>query len=138
LLGDLDHFKRLNDELGHAAGDAELRRVARTLRVAKRRFDIAARVGGEEFALLAPDCDEQGAYILAERLRAEVDLGPAQGELTRTISFGVATFPQHGGSADDLLRAADQALYAAKDLGRNRSVVSDADEAAQRTPARSQ
>jgi diguanylate cyclase (GGDEF)-like protein len=138
LLGDLDHFKRLNDELGHAAGDAELKRVARTLRVAKRRFDIAARVGGEEFALLAPDCDEQGAYILAERLRAEVDLGPAQGELTRTISFGVATFPQHGGSADDLLRAADQALYAAKDLGRNRSVVSDADEATERTPARSQ
>jgi diguanylate cyclase (GGDEF)-like protein len=137
LLGDLDHFKRLNDEFGHAAGDAELRRVARTFRVAKRRFDIAARVGGEEFALLAPDCDEQGAYLLAERMRAEVDLGPAHGDRTLTISFGVATFPLHGESVDALLRAADRALYAAKDLGRNRSVMSDAEPSTERTRAQS-
>jgi diguanylate cyclase (GGDEF)-like protein len=137
LLGDLDHFKRLNDEFGHAAGDAELRRVARTFRVAKRRFDIAARVGGEEFALLAPDCDEQGAYLLAERMRAEVDLGPAHGDRTLTISFGVATFPLHGESVDALLRAADRALYAAKDLGRNRSVISDAEPSTERTRAQS-
>jgi diguanylate cyclase (GGDEF)-like protein len=138
LLGDLDHFKRLNDDHGHAGGDAELRRVARTLRVAKRRFDIAARVGGEEFALLAPDCDEHGAYTLAERMRAEVDLGSAGGNRTLTISFGVATFPQHGESADELLRAADEALYTAKRLGRNRSVVSGADAGAtERTRARS-
>jgi len=90
LLGDLDHFERLNDDHGHTAGDVELRRVARTLRVAKRRFDIAARVGGEEFALLAPDCDEHGAYTLAERMRAEVDLGSAHGERTLTISFGIS------------------------------------------------
>jgi diguanylate cyclase (GGDEF)-like protein len=135
LLGDLDDFKRLNDEFGHGAGDAELRRVARTLRVAKRRFDVAARVGGEEFALLAPDCDEQGAYTLAERMRTEVDLGPARGERTLTISFGVATFPLHGESADDLLRAADRALYRAKRLGRNRSVVSGADASTERTRA---
>jgi diguanylate cyclase (GGDEF)-like protein len=133
LLGDLDHFKRLNDDHGHAAGDAELRRVARTLRVAKRRFDIAARVGGEEFALLAPDCDEQGAYALAERMRAEVDLGSARGARTLTISFGVATFPHHCESADELMHAADEALYTAKRLGRNRSVVS----ATERTRARS-
>ena len=137
LLGDLDHFKRLNDEFGHAAGDAELRRVARTFRVAKRRFDIAARVGGEEFALLAPDCDEQGAYLLAERMRAEVDLGPARGDRTLTISFGVATFPLHGDSVDALLRAADRALYAAKDLGRNRSVISHAEPSTERTRAQS-
>jgi diguanylate cyclase (GGDEF)-like protein len=136
LLGDLDHFKRLNDDHGHPAGDAELQRVARTLRVTKRRFDIAARVGGEEFALLAPDCDEQGAYVLAERMRAEVDLGPAHGGRTLTISFGVATFPRHGESADDLLRAADRALYVAKGLGRNRSVVSDAVPSTERTRAR--
>jgi diguanylate cyclase (GGDEF)-like protein len=137
LLGDLDHFKRLNDELGHAAGDAELRRVARTLRVAKRRFDVAARVGGEEFALLAPDTDEQGAYSLAERMRAEVDLRAAHGKRTLTISFGVATFPVHGESAEDLLRAADQALYTAKRLGRNRSVVSGSDVSTERTRAQS-
>jgi diguanylate cyclase (GGDEF)-like protein len=137
LLGDLDHFKQLNDEHGHAAGDAELRRVARTLRVTKRRFDIVARVGGEEFALLAPDCDEEGAYTLAERMRAEVDLGSGRGERMLTISFGVATFPHHGESAEDLLRAADQALYAAKRLGRNRSVVSDAEAPTEGTRARS-
>jgi diguanylate cyclase (GGDEF)-like protein len=137
LLGDLDHFKRLNDEHGHAAGDAELRRVARTLRVAKRRFDVAARMGGEEFALLAPDTDEQGALTLAERMRSEVDLGSGHGDRTLTISFGVATFPLHGESAEDLLRAADQALYSAKRGGRNRSVVSDAEVPTGRTRARS-
>jgi diguanylate cyclase (GGDEF)-like protein len=137
VLGDLDHFKRLNDEHGHAAGDGELRRVARTLRVAKRRFDVAARLGGEEFALLAPDCDEHGAYALAERMRIEVDRGPAGRHKTRTISFGVATFPLHGESAEELLRAADRALYAAKSLGRNRSVISDAAPSTERTRARS-
>ncbi len=136
VLGDLDRFKRLNDQYGHGAGDAELRRVARTLRVAKRRFDVAARIGGEEFALLAPDCDEHGAYTLAERMRTEVDLGSARGERTLTISFGVATFPLHGESTDELLLAADQALYAAKDLGRNRSVVSGAEAATERARAR--
>jgi diguanylate cyclase (GGDEF)-like protein len=93
-------------------------------------------VGGEEFALLAPDCDEHGAYALAERMRTEVDLGSARGERTLTISFGVATFPLHGESTAELLRAADHALYAAKGLGRNRSVVSDAEAARERTRAR--
>jgi diguanylate cyclase (GGDEF)-like protein len=93
----------------------------------------------EEFALLAPDCDEHGAYTLAERMRAEVDLGSVGGDRTLTISFGVATFPRHGDSADELLRAPDEALYTAKRLGRNRSVVSETGlEATERTRARSQ
>jgi diguanylate cyclase (GGDEF)-like protein len=115
IVGDLDRFKRVNDLYGHAAGDAALRNVADTIRSAKRRVDVAARIGGEEFALLASDSDEHGAYMLAERIREEVE-GSDDG---LTMSFGVATFPLHGQSHEALLRAADQALYAAKQLGRN-------------------
>src|SRR5688572_26275541 len=129
IVGDLDRFKRVNDAHGHAAGDRVLRRVADAINDAKRGFDSAARVGGEEFAILAPDCDEHGAYMLAERVRAAVHEAAAeQHEDTQlTISFGISTFPLHGQSADGLLRTADQALYAAKRLGRNRSVISSAE-----------
>jgi diguanylate cyclase (GGDEF)-like protein/putative nucleotidyltransferase with HDIG domain len=128
IVGDLDRFKRVNDIHGHAAGDAVLKRVADAIGNAKRGFDSAARVGGEEFAVLAPDCDEHGAYMLAERIRAAVhEALSAQEEAALTISFGISTFPLHGQSADGLLRTADQALYAAKRLGRNRSVISSAE-----------
>jgi diguanylate cyclase (GGDEF)-like protein len=129
IVGDLDRFKRVNDRHGHAAGDAVLERVADAIRGAKRGFDSAARVGGEEFAVLAPGSDEHGAYMLAERIRAAVHeaLGARQEEARLTISFGISTFPLHGQSADGLLRTADQALYAAKRLGRNRSVISSAE-----------
>jgi diguanylate cyclase (GGDEF)-like protein len=129
IVGDLDRFKRVNDEHGHAAGDDVLKRVAHAISGAKRGFDSAARVGGEEFAVLAPDCDGHGAFMLAERMRAAVhEALVARGEETPlTISFGISTFPLHGQSADSLLRTADQALYAAKQLGRNRSVISSAE-----------
>jgi diguanylate cyclase (GGDEF)-like protein len=128
IVGDLDRFKRVNDVHGHAAGDAVLSRVADAIRGAKRGFDRAARVGGEEFAVLAPDCDEHGAYMLAERIRAAVHEALADKDgAPLTISFGISTHPLHGQSADGLLRSADQALYAAKRLGRNRSVISSAE-----------
>ena len=127
IVGDLDRFKRLNDEHGHQAGDEALRRIGRATRLVKRRFDTAARVGGEEFALLAPDCDEHGAYMLAERIRSEVERGFTDPGSPLTISFGIATYPLHGQSAEALLLAGDQALYAAKRLGRNRSVISSAE-----------
>jgi diguanylate cyclase (GGDEF)-like protein/putative nucleotidyltransferase with HDIG domain len=127
IVGDLDRFKLINDQHGHAAGDDALKRIARAIRRVKRRFDSCARVGGEEFALLAPDCDEHGAFMLAERIRLDVEERFAAATPTLTISFGIATFPLHGQSSDALLRAADQALYAAKRLGRNRSVISSAE-----------
>src|SRR5215211_2392617 len=129
VVGDLDRFKRVNDVHGHAAGDSVLMRVADAIRGAKRGFDSAARVGGEEFAVLAPNCDEHGAYMLAERIRAAVQeaLSSRARDSRLTISFGISTFPLHGQSADGLLRTADQALYAAKRLGRNRSVISSAE-----------
>jgi diguanylate cyclase (GGDEF)-like protein/putative nucleotidyltransferase with HDIG domain len=128
IVGDIDRFKRVNDAHGHAAGDEVLSRVADAIRGAKRGFDSAARVGGEEFAVLAPDCDAHGAYVLAERIRAAVHeaVSDAKGG-PLTISFGISTFPLHGQSADGLLSTADQALYAAKRLGRNRSVISSAE-----------
>jgi diguanylate cyclase (GGDEF)-like protein len=124
VVGDVDRFAHLNEQHGRAAGDELLRRLGRTLLAAKRSFDSAARVGGEEFAVLLPDSDENGAYVLAERVRTELerDEGP-----NATVSFGIATFPQHGGSIAALLHAADQALYAAQRMGRNRSVISSAE-----------
>jgi diguanylate cyclase (GGDEF)-like protein/putative nucleotidyltransferase with HDIG domain len=127
IVGDLDRFKEVNDRFGHASGDEVLQRVAKAIDGAKRGFDSAARVGGEEFAILAPDADEHGSYMLAERIRAEIERDFADGAGWLTISFGVATFPLHGQSTDALLRAGDQALYAAKRLGRNRTVISSAE-----------
>ena len=102
IVGDLDRFKRVNDAHGHAAGDDVLKRVADAIAGAKRGFDSAARVGGEEFAVLAPDCDEHGAYMLAERIRAAVHeaLVARDPGTPLTISFGISTFPLHGQSAD--------------------------------------
>jgi diguanylate cyclase (GGDEF)-like protein len=125
LIGDLDRFKDLNDAWGHQAGDRVLTSVGETLRRTQRESDAAARIGGEEFAILLPDTDEQGAYLAAERIRGQIARACADlpGELT--ISVGVATFPQHGREGDSLMRAADQAVYMAKQLGRDRTVLFD-------------
>ena len=128
IVGDLDHFKNVNDEFGHPAGDDVLRAVADALHEGKRSWDAAARVGGEEFAILAPDTDEHGAYILAERVRGAIELSSGRaGGGGVTASFGIASFPVHGQTAASLLQAGDQALYAAKRLGRNRTVISSAE-----------
>ena len=127
VVADLDGLARVNRTMGHAAGDEALRAVAAALRAVKRSFDSAARVGGEEFALIAPDCDEHGAYMLAERARIDVATASAAAGQDLTISLGMATFPVHGASAEALLRAADQALQAAKGLGRDRTVISSAE-----------
>jgi diguanylate cyclase (GGDEF)-like protein/putative nucleotidyltransferase with HDIG domain len=123
LMGDLDHFKRVNDMLGHPAGDERLRKFAQLLTVGKRRIDAAARMGGEEFALLLPETDEHGAYVIAERLRHAVRDAFAPDQLATTVSFGVAAYPNHGATSDQLLKAADQALYVAKELGRDRTAI---------------
>ncbi len=122
LVGDLDHFKEVNDRSGHDVGDRVLQRVAHVLVEGKRRIDSAARVGGEEFALVLPDTGQDGAFVLAERLRCALRDELAGDTVPVTISFGLASFPTHGETAASLLRAADEALYAAKDSGRNRTV----------------
>jgi two-component system cell cycle response regulator len=126
LVGDLDHFKHLNDRFGHAAGDVALKRFAEIATQASRRIDAVARIGGEEFALLLPDTEQHAAYLLAERLRraAKEPSASRAGETELpTVSFGVASFPTHAPDAAALMHAADQALYAAKAMGRDRSVI---------------
>jgi diguanylate cyclase (GGDEF)-like protein/putative nucleotidyltransferase with HDIG domain len=123
LVGDLDNFKQINDRFGHHAGDLALARVSSILEHRKRRIDTIARLGGEEFALIVPDADDHSAYMLAERLRTGLRESFAADEVPVTISFGVASFPVHGDSYMSLLGAADDALYAAKELGRDRTVI---------------
>ena len=123
VSGDVDHFGEVNGRGGQAAGDNVLRRLAAVLEASKRQIDLVARVGGQEFALILPDTGPLEAYTLAERLRTSV--GAAfEGLLTPvTISFGIAGFPEHAETAASLLRAAEEALQAAKQAGRDRAVL---------------
>jgi diguanylate cyclase (GGDEF)-like protein len=123
IVGDLDGFKAVNDRFGHASGDRALERLSEILQTVKRRIDTAARIGGEEFAIIAPDSDHHAAYILAERMRREVRDSFSHEPFDLTISLGIATFPRHGATAESLIGGADEALYAAKKLGRDRTVV---------------
>jgi diguanylate cyclase (GGDEF)-like protein len=123
VIGDLDHFKSVNDELGHRAGDEALVKVGQVLHTRRRVGDSIARTGGEEFTILLPGASEHEAYLVAERMRVTVEREFADHPVPLTFSFGVATYPEHGRTADAVIEAADQALYAAKALGRNRSVI---------------
>jgi diguanylate cyclase (GGDEF)-like protein len=124
IMFDVDHFKRLNDTSGHQAGDDLLTHISSLLQARTRREDIACRYGGEEFLLILPGAPLEAALRRAEELRHAIrettleqrgqPLGPI------SVSAGVACFPEHGTTADELLRAADSALYRAKDLGRDR------------------
>lgn len=120
VLGDIDYFKRVNDHLGHPTGDAALLRTARVLERVARRGDTVARLGGEEFVLVAPNADAEAGLALAERARDAVQKAFALDPIPLTASFGVVAFPADGVTAEDLLATADRALYAAKGDGRNR------------------
>lgn len=125
IVLDIDHFKRVNDAFGHAAGDAALRDTAERCSRLLREGDIFARIGGEEFAVLLPNAGIEQATLAAQRLRTAMHQHPVKldrSELSITISLGVATLPM-GGAFDDLLRAADLALYDAKRGGRDRVAV---------------
>jgi len=125
LMLDVDRFKKFNDTWGHPAGDAALKRVADTLREQVRDVDTVARYGGEEFTVILPETPAAEAARVAERIRAatEKDRFTPEGggtELTITVSVGYAEFPEHAGSPDALIEAADRALYRSKQSGRNR------------------
>lgn len=126
IMLDIDGFKALNDRYGHIAGDAVLREVATAMEHCLRRpADLAARYGGEEFAVLLPNTDEAGAIDVAERIRETVSercVRFGENDLSVTLSGGIAT---ERGGPDDLVEAADQALYRAKAEGRNRVTVAD-------------
>lgn len=121
---DLDYFKKINDTHGHAAGDVVLGRVADALQRTCRNADLLARFGGEEFVIALPETDAENGLRFAERLRRVIEelciqLGDGR-ELKVTVSAGLAAFPAHANSEDELVAAADAALYDAKRAGRNR------------------
>ena len=119
VMLDVDKFKLYNDSFGHPAGDEVLRRVARVLGGAVRVTDFLARYGGEEFVLILPNTDADGAMILAQRLRAQIENATWK-ERPVTASLGVSTLAPIHKAAADLLQAADGALYQSKERGRNR------------------
>jgi two-component system cell cycle response regulator len=127
LMADLDHFKDVNDRYGHPAGDLVLQGVAECLLRSLRATDTAGRYGGEELLVALPQNDKEGGAVLAERWRLSVEesvyTGPEQQAISVTISIGVAECQQAFETPDDLVAAADKALYRAKDEGRNRVEV---------------
>jgi diguanylate cyclase (GGDEF)-like protein len=137
LIIDLDHFKDVNDRLGHLVGDAALVCVGDNLKRVLRQHDIVGRFGGEEFVALLPRIDVRTALLIAERVRACIravsqaefcpaDAGVDGPAMQLSASIGVATFPDHGNEIDELLRAADTALYVAKRAGRDRVALAGA------------
>ncbi len=123
LLLDIDHLKKINDTHGHPAGDLVIRGIAETLIRVSRDNDTAARLGGEEFALLLSGINEQKAELAANRLRAVLAEEPIENVGNITVSIGVAACPAHANSERTLYAASDEALYAAKNNGRNRVAV---------------
>ena len=129
LLLDLDHFKHVNDEHGHLMGDAVLQTVTDRIASVLRSEDCLARWGGEEFAVLAPDIDREGVLALGERARealAEMPVRVGDGSIDLTLSVGAALAGDERRTPDALVEAADQALYEAKNAGRNRVRIWDA------------
>lgn len=126
VMADIDHFKRINDTYGHKVGDEVLKMLGIILKANVREEDVVARYGGEEFVILLHNVSKYDAFRIAERIRIEVEETSFKeiGVPERiTVSFGISCFPTDGEEAIDLLRKADQALYQAKSLGRNRVVV---------------
>ena len=123
VLADFDLLREVNNRYGHLMGDQMIRRVADAIRASLREYDVPARFGGDEFAVLMPETTLPEAMAVAERIRRGVEaivLKSGDGVVPASVSIGVALFPAHGRTASDLLAAADRAVYQAKALGRNR------------------
>jgi len=125
-LGDLDHFKHVNDTYGHPAGDQVLREFVRRIGLGVRAHDDVGRYGGEEFFVVLPECSSEAAMRVAQRLGELVSRTPVstpEGNIPVTASFGIAATDQGYDDLDALIQAADEALYAAKNSGRNRAML---------------
>jgi diguanylate cyclase (GGDEF)-like protein len=122
IMMDIDNFKSFNDTYGHQLGDKVLKDVASTAKKISRSEDIAARYGGEEFVMILPETDSRQAMNLAERIRAsvaEIEIPHENQKLHVTISLGVSTYPDHSDNKEELIHAADAALYMSKNRGKN-------------------
>ncbi len=122
LMIDIDAFKRFNDEFGHPKGDVALRALGALMRSVSREGDVPCRVGGEEFAFILPETAKADAVTFAERLRRQVEASimAPEGQYPMTVSIGLASFPEDGKTPEEIMWAADEALYEAKRSGRNR------------------
>jgi diguanylate cyclase (GGDEF)-like protein len=125
VLIDVDFFKRVNDVYGHDGGDVVLVHLAQILQTKLRKADSASRWGGEEFLILLPETTLDQAREIAERLRFYVETNPTPSNIQITISLGIAVIRQHGNSVESLITAADHALYAAKNNGRNQVAIAN-------------
>jgi diguanylate cyclase (GGDEF)-like protein len=125
VLIDLDKFKEVNDSLGHLEGDLVLARVGRLLEQKCRQSNVVARYGGDEFVILMPETGVEQAQILSERLRLWIATDPMLNERHITGSFGVAAFPLHGASVEDIVRVADAGMYVSKHAGGNRVATAE-------------
>ena len=128
IMFDIDHFKQVNDTFGHAAGDQVLQQVTQVACAELRSVDVIGRYGGEEFVVVVPMTNAQQAYPLAERIRIGVEqlrVSTERGEAAVTLSIGIVEISHcaQNGSAEDLIRRADKAMYAAKQAGRNRTII---------------
>jgi diguanylate cyclase (GGDEF)-like protein len=128
IIFDVDHFKNFNDSNGHLRGSETLKNIAALMKKKFRSTDLLAKYGGDEFVIILPQTDKVGAYLAAERLREGVEKQAFPGAETQplkkiTVSIGLASYPEHGLSDEEILNHADKALYFAKESGRNRSVI---------------
>jgi two-component system, cell cycle response regulator len=124
IMVDIDEFKRLNDEFGHLLGDEVLRQVSSIFHQQLRKIDVVCRYGGEEFAILLSQTNPQHALGVSEKLRRLIATWQFPGvPRPVTISAGAAAYPEHGTTRDQIVKAADAGLYAAKVAGRNRVVL---------------
>ncbi len=130
---DVDYFKRYNDTNGHPQGDILLRHLARILAKTIRKSDVLARYGGEEFVIILPETSKKNAYIVGEKIRRIVEKYPFEGQETQpqknvTISVGISTYPEDGTDCPALIQRADDAMYRAKNSGRNKVCLWSADQ----------
>jgi diguanylate cyclase (GGDEF)-like protein len=126
LMIDIDHFKKINDAHGHAAGDDAIKRIAEIINQSIRTTDKAARFGGEEFVVLLREIDQETAVLLAERIRSSIEqttIKHGETSIRATVSIGVAINAEGDRDVQDMIERADQGLYIAKKTGRNRTFL---------------
>jgi diguanylate cyclase (GGDEF)-like protein len=128
IMLDLDHFKEINDVYGHEVGDRVLKQFAKTVTQSMRETNLTARLGGEEFVILLPDTNANACQVVAERIRnavARMNMPKVKdGQVPQiTVSLGIAVYPEHGGTLEEMLHASDRALYESKRAGRNRTTL---------------
>ncbi|MGE5344278.1 MAG: GGDEF domain-containing protein [Candidatus Omnitrophota bacterium] len=132
IIFDVDNFKNYNDKNGHIKGSAVLRRIGDLMRSVFRSTDVLAKYGGDEFVVILPSTDKVGAFLAADRFREVVEEEKFEGRETQpqgkvTVSIGIAGYPEHGQTVEEILDRADKALYFAKNNGRNKAVIYNAD-----------